>query len=162
MSATIALVLPVVLETVLRKFIWGKIVDSKHGIRHPRLYAVVDVVLSVVSTVTGPVKTLIRVIGAVVCLLAHLFRSDVGMMLDRSFLALDPHFRASIGLLTSLRVQMEFNKLRRHHKSSATASNVANDVEPVAASGTISIPLVELNVDGLEQASPALTARSDL
>ena len=139
--STLALLLPVVLESVLKKFIWGKIVDSKQGIRHPRLYAYVDVLLSLLSTVTGPIKTFLRVGGAIVCLFAHLFRSDVSMMLDRSFRPLDPHFSASLGLLTGMRVQMEYRKIRQHslHTASTDAASA-----PSGGSEGDAFPMVEL------------------
>ena len=35
------------------------------------------------------------------------------MMLDKSFYALDPHFTSCTGMLTALRVQYEFFKIRR-------------------------------------------------
>eukprot|EP01046_Picozoa_sp_COSAG06_P003035 COSAG06_NODE_113_length_23458_cov_74.739715_14_plen_919_part_00 len=140
-GSTLALLLPVVLESALKKVIWGKIVDSKQGIRHPRLYAYVDVLLSLLSTVTGPIKTFLRVAGAIVCLFAHLFRSDVSMMLDRSFLPLDPHFSASLGLLTGMRVQMEYQKIRRHSLD-ATSDNAA--VAPAGGSEGDAFPMVEL------------------
>ena len=125
--STFVLLVPVLLETVLKKTVWGKIVDRKHGVRHPRLYAYVDVLLSLTSTVTGPIKTFLRVASAIVCLFVHLFRSDVTMMLDRSFLPLDPHFTACTGLLTGLRVQYEFNKIRRHRPPSVATDTDTNE-----------------------------------
>lgn len=44
----------------------------------------------------------------------HLFRSDVTLMLNRAFYPLDPHYTSSTGLLTALRIQYEFAKIRRH------------------------------------------------
>ena len=49
------------------------------------------------------------------------------MMLDRSFLPLDPHFTACTGLLTGLRVQYEFNKIRRHRPPSVTTDTDTNE-----------------------------------
>ena len=147
-QSTIVFLLPVILESVLKKVIWGKIVDSKHGIRHPRLYAVVDMILSVLSTVTGPIKTFMRLGGAIVCLFAHLFRSDVTMMLDRTFLPLDPHYMASTGLLTGMRVQMEFNKIRCHSATVATRDDSDDSVGGMEPDDAGSIPLVELRAQG--------------
>ena len=84
------------------------------GIVQPCMYAAVDVLLSLTSTITGLIKTVFRLVGGVICMFMHLFRSDVTMMLDHSFYALDPHFTSATGMLTALRVQYEFSKIRRH------------------------------------------------
>lgn len=63
------------------------------------------------------------------------------MMLDRSFLPLDPHFSASLGLLTGMRVQMEYQKIRRHSLD-ATSDNAA--VAPAGGSEGDAFPMVEL------------------
>lgn len=142
--STFVLLMPVLLETVLKKVIWGKIVDRKHGVRHPRLYAYVDVLLSLTSTVTGPIKTFLRVAGAIVCLFVHLFRSDVTMMLDRSFLPLDPHFTACTGLLTGLRVQYEFNKIRRHKPPSVTTDTDMNENSNAGVTAAGDFPMEDM------------------
>ena len=133
-----------------RAQIWKKIISPKQGILHPRIYAVADVMLSLTSTVTGPIRTMFRVVGATICLLMHLFRADVTMMLDRSFYPLDPvrckpveqhfhrlchsriggcgcvpqHFTSSTALLTALRVQYEFHKIRRMRPAGVSMSHL--------------------------------------
>ena len=94
-------------ESILKKLLWGKIVSKDKGIVQPCMYAAVDVLLSLTSTITGLIKTVFRLVGGVICMFMHLFRSDVTMMLDHSFYALDPHFTSATGMLTALRVQYE-------------------------------------------------------
>ena len=86
-SGALLLAAPVLLEGILKRLvrsvpsirsclsldifkaqIWKKIISPKQGILHPRIYAAVDVLLSLTSTVTGPIKTLFRVVGATICL----------------------------------------------------------------------------------------------
>jgi hypothetical protein len=103
----------VLIETLLKKITWVKIIDSQRGLRHPRLYAAADVFFSAYSAVTGPIKTVVRVLGAMCGLFMQLFRSDATMMLDKSLYLLDPHFTASTGMLMGLRVSFEFSKIRQ-------------------------------------------------
>ena len=111
---TFYLLTPIIFESMLKKLLWGKIVSKDHGILQPRLYAAMDLLLSLTSTYTGAIKTIFRLVGGVICMFLHLFRSDVTMMLDRSFYALDPHFTSAMGMLTALRLQYEFSKIRRY------------------------------------------------
>ena len=85
-SGALLLAAPVLLEGILKRLvrtlslamavypsdilpqIWKKIISPKQGILHPRIYAAVDVLLSLTSTVTGPIKTLFRVVGGIICL----------------------------------------------------------------------------------------------
>eukprot|EP01047_Picozoa_sp_COSAG01_P055061 COSAG01_NODE_6088_length_3860_cov_7.538421_4_plen_466_part_00 len=113
------LILPLVLEVLIKRMLWKYIISPRQGILHPRLYAAADIFLAVMSAYTGPLKTLFRVLGANLCLLCHLFRSDVTMMLGSSFLPLDPHYKSTTGLLSALRMQYEFNKIRRTRVSDA-------------------------------------------
>lgn len=115
---------PVALEAILKTIIWQKVISTRQGILHPRIYAAVDVVLSLTSTITGPIKTVFRVLGASICLFIHLFRSDVTMMLDKAFYPLDPHYTSSTALLTGLRVQYEFSKICRTRPADARMSHL--------------------------------------
>jgi hypothetical protein len=46
---TFVLLVPVIAESIIKKVAWGKIVSVDNGIIHPRIYALVDVVLSIIS-----------------------------------------------------------------------------------------------------------------
>lgn len=118
------LVSPVMIEGILKKMLWKKVVSPKQGLLHPRIYLMVDVALSLASTITGPIKTVFRVVGATLCLFMHLFRSDVTMMLDQSFFALDPHYTSATALLTALRIQYEFSKIGRTRPVDARLSHL--------------------------------------
>ncbi len=130
---TFYMLLPIIFESMLKKLLWGKIVSKDHGIVQPRLYAAMDVLLSLTSTVTGPIKTIFRVVGGTICMFFHLFRSDVTMMLDRSFYALDPHFTSATGMLTSLRMQYEFSKIRRFKDMKQTIEMSAPSTDGAAS-----------------------------
>ena len=121
---TLWMVTPVALEAMLKTMMWQKVISARQGILHPRIYALVDVTLSLTSTITGPIKTVFRVVGATICLFIHLFRSDVTMMLDKAFFPLDPHYTSTTALLTALRVQYEFSKIRRTRPADARMSHL--------------------------------------
>ena len=55
---------PVLLEGMFKRTIWKQLIDTRHGLRHPRLYAAADVLLSITSAYTGPVKTVVRLVGS--------------------------------------------------------------------------------------------------
>ena len=121
---TLWMVTPVALEAMLKTLMWQKVISARQGILHPRIYALVDVTLSLTSTITGPIKTVFRVVGATICLFVHLFRSDVTMMLDKAFFSLDPHYTSTTALLTALRVQYEFSKIRRTRPADAQMNHL--------------------------------------
>ena len=70
-----------------------------------------------------------RLVGGAVCLFMHIFRSDVTMMLDKSFFVLDPHFTSCSGMLTALRVNYEFCKIRRAKLNSADQLGGPSELE---------------------------------
>ena len=119
---------PVIIESLVKKMVWRHIVSPRQGILHPRLYAGADVLLSLTSAYTGPIKTIFRVFAANICMTMHLFRTDVTLMLDSSFLPLDPHFTSTTGLLSALRVQYEFSKIRRERLLDARSQIVPQPV----------------------------------
>lgn len=121
MLLLVVTLLPVAAETLFKKFIWRTLIDKKHGLKHPRLYALADALLSITSIYTGSVKTVFRLGGAVICLFFQLFRADNTVMVDRAFLPLDPHFTSCTGLLTAARINLEFGKIRRHSSANAHA-----------------------------------------
>ena len=129
---TFSILTPIIFESILKKLLWGKIVSKDKGIVQPRMYAAMDVLLSLTSTITGPIKTVFRLAGGVICMFMHLFRSDVTMMLDRSFYALDPHFTSATGMLTALRVQYEFSKIRRHKDLQKSSGVPMLEAHPLA------------------------------
>jgi len=51
------------------------------------------------------------------------------MMLDKSFFALDPHFTSCSGMLTALRVNYEFCKIRRAKLNSADQLGGPSELE---------------------------------
>ena len=105
---------PVVFEQAIRLVVWDMVIDTQHGLRHPRLYSVVDWVLSTMSVVTGPVKTLVRVTVAIFCLILSLFRVDLMVMGDTGFTRADMHYATTAGLYVALRVKFEFEKIARY------------------------------------------------
>eukprot|EP01047_Picozoa_sp_COSAG01_P013618 COSAG01_NODE_646_length_14556_cov_9.736806_1_plen_162_part_10 len=121
--------LPVVAEALLRAAVWQRVATPARGFLHPRIASAVDLLLGVVSAWTGPIKTVGRLISAFVCMLAHLYRSDITLMLDQRCLALDPHFRASLGVLAEYRVQCEFAKVQHcmhthHHQNRRAVTEI--------------------------------------
>jgi hypothetical protein len=155
------LMFPIIVEGILKSLLWKSIISEQHGILHIRIYALVDVLLSMTSAVTGLIKTVLRVVGGVVCLLAHLFRSDVTMMLDKSFYSLDPHYTSSTALLTALRIQYEFSKIRRERPEPAGTLCItvkqANSL--IAADSNTSDPYVKITV-GAHTAATTVVAKS--
>jgi hypothetical protein len=121
-TTMLAFATPVISEALLRRRLWGRtrIVETQNGIRHPRLFATVDLVLTLTSVITGPIKTLARVIGAQVCIFANLFRSDRCLMVEPSLVLLDQHYRSTQALLTSLRVRYEFIAIERAARQRGT------------------------------------------
>jgi hypothetical protein len=155
------LMFPIIVEGILKSLLWKSIISEQHGILHIRIYALVDVLLSMTSAVTGLIKTVLRVVGGVVCLLAHLFRSDVTMMLDKSFYSLDPHYTSSTALLTALRIQYEFSKIRRERPEPAGTLCItvkqANSL--IAADSNTSDPYVKITV-GAHTAATTVVSKS--
>lgn len=113
---------PVAVEQSIKLVIWGKIIDQKRGLRHPRIYSAVDCLLSIIAVVTGPIKTAVRVSGAVVSLFLCLYRTDLMIMVDSYAAPLDMHFNATGGLHSALRVRLEFEKLANADGSRETAT----------------------------------------
>ena len=155
-GATLAGLSPIVFESVIKMSIWGKIVDHTHGVRHPRLYAAVDLVLSITSIVTGPLKTLFRLAGASICLFVYMFRSDCTLMLDERMIFLDPHFKSSTGLLMALRVKFEFSKIRRCDSRATQA--VDDGVQPEDSDGATDPTTGDQSIYGAEAVSGAIDA----
>ena len=129
-TTMLAFATPIIFEALLRRALWGqtRIVETQNGIRHPRLFATVDLVLTLTSVITGPIKTLARVIGAQGCIFANLFRSDRCLMVEPSLVPLDQHYRSTQALLTSLRVRYEFIAIERVvRQRGATDGRSANE-----------------------------------
>ena len=71
---------PIIFESMLKNLLFDKIVSKDHGIIQPRLYAAMDVLLSLTSTYTGPIKTIFRLVGGTICMFFHLLRhADDGL-----------------------------------------------------------------------------------
>lgn len=89
------------------------VAGAQRGILHPRLFGMCDLLFSVLSAATGPARTVFRLTSAVVGLVFHLYRSDVLLMNDRRFLAMDLHYRSTLGLLAGQRIKCEYEKMVR-------------------------------------------------
>ena len=57
---------------------------------------------------TGPIRTVLRLLTAFLCLFMHLFRTDLLLMVDRRWVYADFHYRSVLGLYTGFRVQCEY------------------------------------------------------
>jgi hypothetical protein len=44
---------PVIVEGLFKRSIWHQLFDIRRGLRHPRLYAAADTILSITSAYTG-------------------------------------------------------------------------------------------------------------
>jgi hypothetical protein len=126
----LAIAAPVVLEQSIRFVVWDKIIDTQRGLRHPRLYSVADWVLSTMSVVTGPVKTLVRVSVAILCLILSLFRVDLMVMGDTGFTRADMHYATTAGLFVALRVKFEFEKIARYEDAAENADICTRGATP--------------------------------
>ena len=147
---------PVVLEMFLRAAIWNRLVSPDRGITHPRLFGFVDLLFAVISAWTGPIKTVLRLMTAGICLLMHLYRSDISLMLDHRFVTLDPHYRATLGLLSTYRVQCEFEKTRREALDGEELPDDAVDLvsaPPVNATAAPETAPGDLEIQGQEAPS---------
>jgi hypothetical protein len=95
---------PIIFEALLRRALWGqtRIVENQNGIRHPRLFATVDLVLTLTSAITSRIKTLASVIGARGCIFANLLRSDRCLMVEPWLVPLDQDYRSNLGIADSI------------------------------------------------------------
>ena len=68
----------------------------------------------------------------------HMFRSDCTLMLDSStgFMLMDPHFTSTTGVLTGLRVSLEFAKIRAAAGPSAGPPQTGYDTTPTPPPGS--------------------------
>jgi hypothetical protein len=82
---------PLLLEIGFRMILWRAVNSEERGLVHPRLYSAVDLFFSLIGAVTGPIKTVLRLLSAVFCLFFHLFRSDTLLMVDPRFVSHDVH-----------------------------------------------------------------------
>jgi hypothetical protein len=105
--------LPIAIEIGFRSIVWRYMLSLERGILHPRLFTAADLFFSLLGAATGPIKTIGRLLSAFFCLFFHMFRSDVLLMVDTRFTPMDPHYRATLGLVAAYRVQCEYAKARR-------------------------------------------------
>ena len=52
-SAIVVAMTPVIVEGLFKRSIWHRLFDIRRGLRHPRLYAAADTILSITSAYTG-------------------------------------------------------------------------------------------------------------
>lgn len=83
------LTLPVVLEIGFRMLVWRYMLSQERGILHPRLFTTADLFFALLGTATGPIKTIGRLVSAFFCVFFHMFRSDVLLMVDPRFMAME-------------------------------------------------------------------------
>eukprot|EP01052_Picozoa_sp_SAG31_P015858 SAG31_NODE_1031_length_10234_cov_6.100049_9_plen_1085_part_00 len=126
---------PIAFEILLRYALWTKtgIVGTQHGIKHPRLFATIDLVLSLTSAITGPIKTIGRIFGAQTCTFVNLFRVDRCLMADPSLVRLDIHHRATRALLTSLRIRYEFEAIQKMRANQSSRTTLTTTSTTTAA-----------------------------